>query len=380
MGTGSGMERPRAAAALAALCAITLVLALVAGRDGADARVAKAAPPAELQAALEDALRDTGAPGASAAVVDDGSLVWAGAAGNRALNGDPATTETPFLTASAGKSVTAAMVLRLAEEGRLSLRDRVSRFLPDLYGAGRIRVRNLLEHSSGLPDYFGSGRIYDLVVNEPRHEWTRGELLDTVRRLRFRPGSRVAYSNTNYIALGGVIEAVTGSTIEAEFRRLVGDPLGLAHTSWLYDPALLDRGAHPYRERRGGELDDRWGAGFVPTDFVGEVWTDGGLATTAGDLARFANALVAGDLLGPAGRRALLRFRDGGWGRGVFAYRFEGDRVIGHDGLYEGFTAQHWTDPASGVTVAVLTNLESRGIDPSWAIWKRLARLAMPRR
>jgi D-alanyl-D-alanine carboxypeptidase len=106
------------------------------------------------------------------------------------------------------------------------------------------------------------------------------------------------------------------------------------------------------------------------------VWTDGGLATTGADLARFANALVAGDLLSPTTRAELLRFRERGYGRGIFRIRFDGRTVVGHDGLYEGFTAQHWTDPTSGVTVAVLTNAQTRGGDPSWEIWKRLWRTA----
>ncbi len=105
----------------------------------------------------------------------------------------------------------------------------------------------------------------------------------------------MSYSNTNYIVLGAVIEEMTGRSIEETFRSLLAVPLGLNDSSWLYDPALFDDGAHPYLERRNGELTDGWDDGFVSTDYVGEVWTDGGLATTGADLARFANALVVGD-------------------------------------------------------------------------------------
>jgi D-alanyl-D-alanine carboxypeptidase len=356
---------------LLAVCAV----AFLDGPPPAGAR----ATAAELQTTLEDARLDTGAPGASAAVVDDGVLVWAGVAGERRLGGEPVTSSTRFVTASAGKTVTAAMVLLLAEGGELSLGDRVSEYVRGIPGGGRVRIRNLLEHSSGLPDYLSRPEIWRLIQSDPAHEWTRAELFDDLGRLRFRPGSRVSYSNTNFIVLGAVIEEVTGGPIEETFRSLIAVPLGLADSSWLYDPGLFDHGAHPYRERRDGELTDAWDDGFVSTDFVGEVWTDGGLATTGADLARFANALVVGPLLGTKARRQLLRFRERGYGRGIFRYGFDGHRIVGHDGLYEGFTAQHWTDPASGVTIAVMTNLQARGPDPSWEIWKRLARIALNR-
>jgi D-alanyl-D-alanine carboxypeptidase len=333
---------------------------------------------AELQATLEDARAELGVPGVSAAAVDDGTLVWSGAVGVRSLGGPAVEPATRFITASAGKTVTAAIVLRLADEGELALGDRVSKYVSGLRGARRVRIRHLLEHSSGLPDYLSYPEIYRLMEREPAHAWTRDEVLDVVGSLRFRPGSRARYSNTNYIVLGGVTEAVTGLGVEDAYHRYVAGPLELTGSSWLYDSSLFAEGAHPHRETRDFEPTDAWDEGFVPTDFVGEVWTDGGLATTGADLALIANELIAGDLLSRASRRDLLRFRERGFGRGVFRYRFAGDPIIGHDGLYDGFTAQHWTDPRSGLTIAVLANLETRGGDPSWSIWKRLWRIADP--
>jgi D-alanyl-D-alanine carboxypeptidase len=356
------------------LAGVAAAVAIAAGAAAGEApRSAGTDPAAELQAALEDARADLGVPGVSAAAVDDGTLVWAGTAGARTLGGPAVEPATRFITASAGKSVVAAMVMRLADEGALSLGDRLSKYVSGVPGARRIRIRHLLEHSSGLPDYLATAAVYDLVADDPRREWTREEVLDLATRLRFRPGSRVSYSNTNYIALGGVIEAATGSGIEAAYRRLLAGPLGLTGSSWLYDPGLHESGAHPYRERRGGAVADAWAGGFVPTDVVGEVWTDGGLATTGADL-----AVIANELLSAAARRAVLDFRERGYGRGVFRYRFDGRTIVGHDGLYDGFTAQHWTDPRSGLTIAVLANLETRRGDPSWSIWKRLWRAATP--
>ena len=123
------------------------------------APAARGLGPAEpLQAALDDAARGLGVPGVTAAVVDDGELVWSGVTGVRRLGGPAVEPSTPFVTASAGKTVVAAMVLRLAEEGRLSVRDRLAEYVPGMPGGRRIRILNLLEHSSGLPDYLYSRR------------------------------------------------------------------------------------------------------------------------------------------------------------------------------------------------------------------------------
>ena len=368
----------RAIVVSVALVAVALAaVALAAVAPGPQRATAEKQSAATLQAALEDVREDTGAPGVSAAVVDDGELVWAGVAGARNADGDPVGPTTRFITASAGKTVTAALVLRLADAGELALGDRVSEHVSGLRGARGIRIRHLLEHASGLPDYLSSNEIWRTIESEPAHAWTRDEVLAVVGKPRFRPGSRVRYSNTNYIALGAVIESVTGGSVTDAFRRFAATPLGLLDSSWDYDASLYRDGARPYLERRDGGLAEGWDHGFVSTDFVGEVWTDGGLATTGTDLARFANELVTGTMLSPGGRRALLRFRERGFGRGVFRYRFDGRRIIGHDGVYEGFSAQHWTDPRSGVTIAVLANLQSRRGDASWVIWKRLARIAL---
>ena len=324
---------------LIAVCAVAVV-------GGSSAAGVRATAAVRLQATLEGALRDSGAPGASAAVVDDGELVWSGVAGSRTVGGAPVLPTTRFVTASAGKTVTAAMILRLVDEGAVALGDRLSEYANGIPGARRIRIRNLLEHSSGLPDYLASNAIWRTIQTEPAHAWTRAELFDVLGKgLRFRPGSRARYSNTNYIALGAVIESATGGSITETFRRSLAEPFGLQSSSWDYDASLYDQGARPYLETRDGDLAEGWDDGFVSTDFVGQVWTDGGLATTGLDLATFANALVAGSMLEPRTRRELLRFREQGYGRGIFRDRFGGRRIFGHDGLYEGFTAQHWTEP-----------------------------------
>jgi D-alanyl-D-alanine carboxypeptidase len=131
--------------------------------------------------------------------------------------------------------------------------------------------------------------------------------------------------------------------------------------------------AHPLRARRGGGFSDKFSArGRVPTDYWGEVWTDGGLATTASGLARIGNALYAGDLLSPASVRAMLPPGPHGWGLGTFYKHAVGRTWLGHDGSYGGFQTENWTERRSGVTIDVFTN-GAGGRYYSGPIWRRVA-------
>jgi hypothetical protein len=124
---------------------------------------------------------------------------------------------------------------------------------------------------------------------------------------------------------------------------------------------------------------DLWASGTIPTGHWGEVWTDGGLATTAPDLAEIAHATVMGPLLKPATRRAMLQFTGPNQtGLGVFSRTFLGRPWVGHSGVWAGFSSQHWTYRKRGLTIAVLTNLENPGgTNPAEEIFKALAQVAL---
>jgi D-alanyl-D-alanine carboxypeptidase len=270
------------------------------------------------------------------------------------------------------------MALKLVDEGKLRLDETVGRFLPGLRDAKRITVRELLQHTSGLPNYLTTTRMQHLIAADPQHAWTRAEVLRAVGRPTYRPGTRSTYSDSNYIALGGIIEAVEGMPLEDAFEHLIRNPLGLTSSSWRYNDSLIDRFAHP-NVRSGGRTTDLWASGVIPTGHWGEVWTDGGLATTATELAELAHATVMGPLLNPSTRRAMLQFTSGNQaGLGVFSRSYLGRRWVGHAGVWAGFTSEHWTYRRRGLTIAVVTNLEvPGGVNPSEQIFKALARAAL---
>jgi D-alanyl-D-alanine carboxypeptidase len=313
---------------------------------------------ARLDAALARGARQAGTPGATAAIVKDGKVVWAGAYGRaRGGHGSRMTPGSLIPIASTTKTVTATMAMALAQRGQVVLNRPIHHELPRLPASRRVTPRMLMNHSSGLNDYFDDGIVGRIYRRHPFHHWTRGQVLAHVHRLRFPPGSRHSYSNTNYVALGGVLTHDSHRSIERLFRQYVGTPLGLRHSTFRYGTAPQRKFAHPLRVRGRGRLGDKFGAhGRVPTDYWGEVWTDGGLATTPSDLARIGNALYAGDLLSAASVKAMLPPRPHGWGLGTFDRFALGTRWIGHDGWYGGFQTENWTDRKRGVTIDVFTN------------------------
>ena len=142
-----------------------------------------------------------------------------------------------FAIASTTKTVTATMAMALAQRGELRLDRPIHHELPQLPASRRITPRMLMNHSSGLNDYFADGAIDRIIRRHPFHHWRRGEVLAHVRRVRFRPGSRHAYSNANYVALGGVLTRDSHQSVEQVFRRFVASPLNLDHSTFRYGAA-----------------------------------------------------------------------------------------------------------------------------------------------
>jgi D-alanyl-D-alanine carboxypeptidase len=376
------MRCPLAArGALLGCAAVVLVLASGCGVGGGeDGATIPDSLRDRLDRIVENSREEFKAPALTAALIQDGQVTWSSAIGSRWAGGPGKIGDgTPFIAASTAKTVTAAIVLRLFDEGKLELDNPVSWYVDGLPGAGRVLIFDLLRHTSGLPDYLYAPSIDRLMRTEPNHPWTREEVLDPVNWLDFEPGSGFEYSNTNYVALGGVIEQAGRGEVQALFEEMVADPLGLEISEWSYGGLPKVELARPYLETPWSRVDGfhraTWPGREVPTDFWGEVWTDGGLATTSEELGLIANEMIAGDLLQPETRRRALRIGMGASGLGLFSQRAVGKRWFGHDGLYDGFTSQHWTDPESGTTIAVMTSLETfSGPDVSAETWSRLAR------
>lgn len=332
-----------------------------------------------LQAVLDEARKAVGAPGASAAIMSNGELLWSGSSGKTDLEtGLPATDNTLYSLASVTKTFTSTMVLRLYEEGKIGIDDLIEPYVPSyMPSTDHVTVRELLGMTSGYQDVEGDPIILKWLA-DPNHIWKRDQILERVRHLTFKPGTRYDYSNTNYVILGGIMETVSHAGVGDEFDQFIVNPVGLGGEAFFErSPAPAPRIAHGYNLQKGIRFDTFTGAHLlgVPTSVWGVMWTDGGIAATAGGVARFTDALFGGKILQPATLEMMIQpGPDHSYGLGTYRMRFDGHDWQGNDGYYNGFTAMTMYDFSRHLTITVLTNFTDNN-NPASQIWNRLVRV-----
>jgi D-alanyl-D-alanine carboxypeptidase len=269
----------------------TVVLLCVAAQAGAAGRP----DAASLQKAL-DGVVAAGAPGA-VLFVRDGSRTIRLASGYSVLAGRVrARPDDRFRIGSVTKTFLATVVLQLVGEGKLDLDDPVEQVLPGkLRGGDGITLLQLLQQTSGLYDYLGDQRIYRPYLNgNVGYVWTPSQLLAIANehKPRFRPGTKWEYSNTNYLVLGLIVEAVTGNPVGTELRRRVFERAGLRATTFDTKPTIAGRHMHGYLPLNKRLTD-------VSVVSPSAAWTAGAIVSSAEDVARFYRALLSGRLLRP---------------------------------------------------------------------------------
>jgi D-alanyl-D-alanine carboxypeptidase len=350
------------------------------GQPSAPAR--QSALDRELGAALRAQRSHLHVPAATAAVVVCGRVLWAGATGVLDLRSrQPATNGSLFVLNSAAKTFVATMVMLEIQDGHLSLDTPLSQFYPWLPNARQISVRMLLNMTSGLPDYLDNARIEWVMHHRPRHHWTVDQVLTGLGTglgtPRFLPGRAFQYSDTNYVVLGAMLERITHHSIEHDFQQLIARPLGISAATFVPTPAAEARTAHPYLRYRDGSLASQWIPGYGVSSAVwGPVFTDGGLASSSLDAAWFGNALLGGRLVRAPEVTQMTTIGRGDYGFGLRERPFDGHSWLGHRGYFDGFEAEDWTDPSRQVTIAVATNLQIIGGEPtSTDVWRAIARV-----
>lgn len=286
-------------------------------------------------AALEAARMHGGAYGVALAAVRDGSVIWAGASG-RARDGRTALSPaSPLVIGSVTKTFVAATVLQLVDDGLVELDDPVRRHLPELFRiSGEITVEQLLDHTSGLADLFNETTRRGLE-EEPMRSWAAAEVLATLHDPWYEPGEGWAYANTNYYLLAMLVEAVTGSPLADVLDARFLDPLDLDATGVLDGEAV------------GSPLDEAWTTIF---------WGSGAMAASATDLARWGDALYAGNLLSRESRAAMVDFNGHDYGLGAQRLEVGDTDGYGHTGLLNTYTTLLFHVPEEGVTIALLVN------------------------
>lgn len=377
-GSSRRQGSPRGAGALPVAAAVVVgVMAMGAlappaasdaGRPDAVGTVKTVSTVSTVQQGLNRLVRSDGLPAALASVQGPGGHTRTYAAGvGDVATGSKVPKDGRVRIGSNTKAFTAVAVLQLVGEGKIGLDASVDTYLPDLVrGEGidgrRITVRHLLQQTSGLPNYTN-------YLGEEVRYFAPRELLDIALRHKaeFDPGKKWAYSNTNYVLAGLIVEKVTGHPLAKELDRRIIKRIGLRDT---YFPAPRDatiRGPHPhgyYRDSPGAplqdvtEIDPSWG------------WAAGQLVSTNSDVNRFYSELLGGGLLPKAQldqmrsstRPAEDTFGPGArYGLGLVSKPLPcGDGLYwGHGGSFPGYeTRGGATDDGRAVNVAVTMQLD----------------------
>ncbi len=295
-------------------------------------------------------------PGAAISVVHRGRIVKASGYGMANLELKvPATANTVFEIGSVSKQISAEAVMLLAEEGKIGLDDSLSKYLPSIPEAWRgIRVRHLLTHTSGLHDWESDSAF------SYRREYSTQEFIDFVAAhpLDFAPGTRWAYTNSAFPLLGRVIEQVTGVPYERFVRDRIFRPAGMSSTRIRHQADIVPQHASGYVDNNG-VLEN--GEPSRPSILA----PNGGVLSTAADMARWHIALSEGKIVKPATMSSMttpLRFPDGSSFSGGFAWfmdEYRGHRLMLHNGsTVAGFSSVVYRYPDDELAVTVLFNID----------------------
>jgi CubicO group peptidase (beta-lactamase class C family) len=308
-----------------------------------------------------------GTPGCAVGIAQRGQPATTRAYGMADLeHGVPLTPETIFEAGSVTKQFTAAAVVLLELDGRLSLDDDVRKHVPELPDYGTpITIRHLLNHTSGLRDW---GSVADLA-GWPRttRVYDNEIALDIAARqraLNYRPGELYSYTNTGYNLLAVIVGRVSGVPLAQFTRTRLFEPLGLTRTSWRDDFTRVVPGRAVAYEARS---DSAGGIPFRMDMPFENAHGNGGLLTTVGDLLRWTENLETGRVggarfLAEMHRQGLLT--DGrriDYASGLVATRHRGLREVSHSGSTAGYRAWLGRYPEQQVTVAVLCNHAGAG-------------------
>jgi len=323
----------------------------------------------------EQVLEATGVPSASVAVVQHGKLVYSHAYGSARLATDsapavPATPEMRYSIGSISKQFTAAAVLMLQEQGKLSLDDSVGKYIPGLTRGSEVTIREMLSHTSGYQDYWPE----DYVMTPMLQPETAQQILDTWAKkpLDFDPGTEWQYSNTNFFIAGRIVETVSGEPLFQFLTDRIFRPLGMTSV-WNSDAKQLKPpDATAYYRHALGPLRP------APNEGAGWMFAAGELAMTAHDLALWDESLFAQSLLKPESYKQMfteVKLKDGKgteYGLGVEVRDRDGHRSIEHSGEVSGFVSDNEVLIDDGAAVAVLTNQDAVGAAST------IAKLAAP--
>lgn len=259
------------------------------------------------------------------------------------------TPDTKFRLGSITKQFTATAILQLAEQGKLSIDDPISKYYAEAPAAwSKVTIKHLLTHTSGIPSYTGLPGFFEKSSRSPL---TPDEIIKLTRDLplEFEPGAKFAYDNTGYIILGYVVEKASGEAYADYVEKHIFAPLGMKDSGYDVSTAVLRHRASGYKPTKDG---------WKNADYLDMTlpYAAGSLYSTVDDLLIWDRALADGKILTPASRQAM--FTDYGHQYG-FGWQIDADaghERVGHGGGINGFSTGISRYPKDGVVAIVLAN------------------------
>ena len=315
------------------------------------------APPSAQVQAILDQWTSTGPGKVTAALRRAGGEVISYTSGTTATGGRVGVDD-QFRIGSITKTFVAVMTLQAVDEGRIDLDAPVARYLPGLTIVDGVTVRQLLDHTSGIPD-INSDEFSAQILSDMDHNWTPNELLAVAadQPREFQPGHGSAYSNTNYVLVALVLEAVTGRSLADNLRIRITGPLGM-HDTYLAPEAGRTPipGFSPYLP--GGTTT---GAPYTAIETAARL--EGGIVSTTHDLVTFITSITDGRLLSAQMLDTMTPDTTTGFGVGITSFDTPAGPALGMHGAITGYDCLVGVIVDSGDLFVILSNDDGRSIN-----------------
>ena len=324
---------------------------------------------ARIDSAAVAVLAGTGAPSASVAIVRGGEIVYEQAYGKGRI-GTPAKPVMRYAIGSVSKQFTATAILLLAEEGKLSLDDKVARWFPKLTRANEVTIRQLLSMTSGYQDFWPQ----DYVFTAMQGATTADAIMQrwAIQALDFDPGTAWQYSNTNYTIAGAIVERVAGAPFMEFLKQRIFNRLDMKSVADFDAGPLQPTDAGAYLRNGIGPLRE------APKEGPRWLFAAGQLAMTAHDLATWDLSVIKQTILKPASYRVqqtttlLANGTSTGYGLGINVNMVGGRRRLSHGGAVSGYTTTNQVYPDDKAAIVVFTNIYPGGGGASGQIASRI--------
>lgn len=269
----------------------------------------------------------------------------------------PNRNESIYQIASLTKSFTALMIIKLGEEGKLSVHDPISKFIPDYPRGNEITIEHLLTHTSGIyealrnKEYFRLLHTGEIIIKNKELSFFKNEPLD------FEPGTQFSYTNSGYILLGIIIEKVTGLSYEDAVRKIILDPLKMTHTGFNYLALKSPYKTVPYSyiSKTKQEKTEIWNSTL--TGPAGQIYS------TAEDLYSYYKGLRDYKIVSKETFKKAVTPYLSGYGYGWFIDDLYGKKLINHGGNIEGSTSYFAMLPEEDLSIILLNNITSKKLE-----------------